>query len=279
MQIDNGFYDKNRRPYYILTPRYTRISNGIRALHLLCHYLNKLGEEAYVLTRETDPELTTPLLSKEIVNRHKSVNRVPIIVYPEVIHGNPMNGSSVVRYVLNHIGLLGGPQRYDKSDMLVYWAAEYVDPARDADPSIILIPTVDTKIFNNENNPQDQERSEVLIYPGRYEQAREEFPSLFKDATVITQEWPHSHEELAALLRRGKVLYCFANSSIVSEALLCGCPIVFKETPFTARPDGVPGINLAFLLPGVTGKDTPEAIEEARKGVVAQILPRRSLVR
>ncbi|MGD1824085.1 Glycosyl transferase family 2 [Chromobacterium violaceum] len=267
MQIDNGFYDKNRRPYYILTPRYTRISNGIRALHLLCHYLNKLGEEAYVLTRETDPELTTPLLSKEIVNRHKSVNRVPIIVYPEVIHGNPMNGSSVVRYVLNHIGLLGGPQRYDKSDMLVYWAAEYVDPARDADPSIILIPTVDTKIFNNENNPQDQERSEVLIYPGRYEQAREEFPSLFKDATVITQEWPHSHEELAALLRRGKVLYCFANSSIVSEALLCGCPIVFKETPFTARPDGVPGINLAFLLPGVTGKDTPEAIEEARKAV------------
>jgi hypothetical protein len=268
MQIDNVFYNEKRRPYYIFAPRYTRISNGIRALHLLCHYLNKLGEEAYVLTLETEPTLSTPLLSKDVVERHKSANRVPIIVYPEVILGNPLNGSSVVRYILNHIGLLGGPQRYEKSDMLVYWAAEYVDTARDPNPSYILIPTVDIKIFNNENNPRDSERNEVLIYPGRYEQAQEAYPSLFEDATVITRDWPHSHEALAALLRRGKVLYCFANSSIVSEALLCGCPVVFKETPFTKRPDGVAGINLAFLLPGVTGDDSPEAIEDARRNAV-----------
>ncbi|MEO2218733.1 hypothetical protein ABGV49_16855 [Chromobacterium vaccinii] len=267
MQTDNGFYSKDRRPYYIFAPRYTRTSNGIRALHLLCHYLNKMGEEAYMLTPETDPGLTTPLLNKKTVNRHKSVNRVPIIVYPEIIHGNPLNGSSVVRYVLNHIGLLGGPQKFEKSDMLVYWAAEYVDCTRDVNPSCILIPTVDIEIFNNENNLQDRDRREVLIYPGRYEQAQKENPLLFQDATVITKDWPSSHEELAALLRRAKVLYCFANSSIVSEALLCGCPIVFKETPFTKRPDGVQGINLAFLLPGVTGEDTPEAIEEARKTV------------
>ncbi|MGC0154886.1 hypothetical protein ACPRNU_20705 [Chromobacterium vaccinii] len=263
MQIEKKFYNENHQPYYICAPGYARVSNGIRAMHLLCHYLNKLGEEAYVFSPETHPALRTPYLTQDIVDRHKASKRSPIVVYPEVVHGNPLNGGAVVRYILNHPGLLGGPKDYPASDMLVFWQHDYVDFAKYPDPSYIFIPSIDTAIFNNDDNPDDGKRHRTLIYPGRYKQAQQDFPELFHDATVITYDWPESHEALAALLREGKVLYTFANSAIISEALLCGCPVVIKETQFTKKPEERAGDMKALALPGVSFVDEPDAIAAA----------------
>lgn len=264
MQIEKKFYNEKHRPYYICAPGYARVSNGVRAMHLLCHYLNKLGEEAYIFTPGTEHSLRTPYLTQEIFQRHQETNRSPIVIYPEVVHGNPFRASAVVRYILNHPGLLGGPKEFDESDMLVFWHQDYVDAAKYVDPSFIFIPSIDTAIFNNEDNAHDADRQKVLIYPGRYHQAKEEFPELFQGAEVITYQWPESHEELAALLRQGKVLYTFANSAIISEALLCGCPVVIKETVFSKKPDERAGVALGLALPGATFDDTPEGIETAR---------------
>ncbi|WP_434632940.1 hypothetical protein [Chromobacterium sp. CV08] len=263
MQIEKKFYNENHQPYYICAPGYARVSNGIRAMHLLCHYLNKLGEEAYVFSPETNPALRTPYLTQDIVDRHKASKRSPIVVYPEVVHGNPLNGEAVVRYILNHPGLLGGPKDYPASDMLVFWQHDYVDFSKYPDPSYIFIPSIDTAIFNNDDNPDDGKRHRKLIYPGRYTRAQQDFPELFDDATVITYDWPESHEALAALLREGKVLYTFANSAIISEALLCGCPVVIKETQFTRKPEERAGDMKALALPGVTFEDAPDAIAAA----------------
>ncbi|UTH76708.1 hypothetical protein [Chromobacterium sp. IIBBL 290-4] len=263
MQIEKKFYNEKHRPYYICAPGFTRVSNGVRAMHLLCHYLNKLGEEAYVFSPETDPKLRTPYLTQDIVDRHKETQRSPIVVYPEVVHGNPLNAAAVVRYILNHPGLLGGPKDYPESDMLVFWHQDYVDAAKYADPSFIFIPSIDTGIFNNDDNAHDEKRDKVLVYPGRYKQAQRDYPELFRDSIVITYDWPQSHEELAALLRQGKVLYTFANSAIISEALLCGCPVVIKETVYSKKPEERAGVALGLALPGATFVDTPDGIAEA----------------
>ncbi|WP_047237695.1 hypothetical protein [Chromobacterium subtsugae] len=268
MQIEKKFYNERHQPYYICAPGYTRVSNGVRAMHLLCHYLNKLGEEAYVFSPETDPKLRTPYLTQDIVDRHKASGRSPIVVYPEVVHGNPLNGKAVARYILNHPGLLGGPKDYDPSDLLVFWHQDYVDYAKYPDPSFIFIPSIDTAIFNNDDNPHDDSRHRVLVYPGRYKHAERDFPALFQNTDVITYEWPQSHEELAALLRQGKVLYTFANSAIISEALLCGCPVVVMETVFSKKPEERAGLALGLALPGVTFEDTPQAIAAAHGKVV-----------
>ncbi|WP_139165775.1 glycosyltransferase family 2 protein [Chromobacterium amazonense] len=265
MQVNSDFFENKHRPYYILAPAYSRQSTGVRVLHLLCHYLNKLGEEAYVLSTQTNPSLRTPLLTQDIVNQHKLSNRSPIAIYPEVLHGNIFGASSVVRYILNHPGLLGGPVDFDKNDMMVFWHEDYVDFSKYADPKYIFIPSIDTTLFNNKNNPHDGFREKKLIFPGRYKQAQQELPELFKDATVITYDWPSSHEDLAALLRRAKVLYTFANSAIISEALLCGCPVVIIETIFTKKPEERAGIAKGTALPGTTYEDSPEAIERARE--------------
>ena len=85
-----------RRPYYIDAPAYRRTSAGIRVMHLLCHALNSIGEEAYVYPTETNPTLNTPLVTPEISARHKAAGREPIVIYPEVVPGNPRRAASVV---------------------------------------------------------------------------------------------------------------------------------------------------------------------------------------
>lgn len=264
MKIEKDIYEASRRPYYVYAPDYIRVSAGIKVMHLLCHYLNKAGEEAYVSTKETDTRLRTPLLTEEILARHKAAGVEPIAIYPEVVHGNPFHAKSIVRYILNHPGLLSGPKDFDASDMLVFYTSEYAITFDIETPMLMFIPTIDTSIFNNKNNPFDQNRKGRLIYPGRYIAAKEQHPELFDGATVITYSWPQDHKELSELLRKSEVLYCFANSAILSESLLCGCPVVLKESPYSQRPSGLDGSNISLLAPGVTGSDLPQDIAAAK---------------
>lgn len=265
----NNTFDESRRPYYILAPGYTRKSAGIRVLHLLCHHLNEKGEDAYICTESVDSSLQTPLLTKEIKEKHKLRGIDPIAIYPEVVHGNPFGAQCVVRYILNHIGLLGGPNTFHATDLHVFFADEYLSKGFDQNSAVFLrVPVFDIKLFNNLNNEKDFDRSGILVYPGRYQDAKKNHGNLFKNATVITRDWPNSHEDLATLLRRSEVLYSFANSAICGEAVLCGCPVVMMESPFTRRPDGYRDENLKnshFSAPGVTWEDTKEAISAARE--------------
>ena len=56
MPVRPHIFETPRRPYYIEAPPYRRTSAGIKVLHLLCHALNRIGEDAYVYTPVTAPQ-------------------------------------------------------------------------------------------------------------------------------------------------------------------------------------------------------------------------------
>ena len=50
--------ERTNIPFYIFAPDYRDSSGGIRVLHYLCHILNEMGEEAYIVNaRKTSPHL------------------------------------------------------------------------------------------------------------------------------------------------------------------------------------------------------------------------------
>ena len=111
------------KPIIIVAPYYTHSSNGIRALHDMCHQINQMGGTAKLLflncdrivggdVKPTDaygmgiptvnPAWNTPVLQNN--ERHLIDNG--IVIYPETMTGNPLNAPRVARWVGNKEGVL-----------------------------------------------------------------------------------------------------------------------------------------------------------------------------
>lgn len=106
--------------FIIVAPAFSENSGGGLFLHHLAHELNQIGEHALLwrlkpLWKEgmikrlrwtlrsgpmkTNPELNTPLA------RQSDVTPESIIVYPEIVLGNPLGANNVVRWLLYKPGL------------------------------------------------------------------------------------------------------------------------------------------------------------------------------
>jgi hypothetical protein len=222
---DRRLYGQLNLPYYCWTPPYRQDSGGVRAMHLLCHALNLLGEEAYVTTTEVHPALRTPMVSQEILTSHVQGGRQPIVVYPEVVHDNPLGAVNVVRYLLAEPALhTGVPIVLQERDLVYTFGPTLVPEGWHADP--LRMPLVDTQIFHDDGVvPGSRVGSAVFI--SRYLQKGGELSPVTSESIEISARYPRGAAELAEVLRSVEVLYMYEYSTITFEALMCGCPVVF----------------------------------------------------
>lgn len=249
-------------PYYVYAPPYRQDSGGVRALHYLCHALNLAGQEAYVVQRPTHPELVTPTLSTSVVATHQDAGRTPIAIYPEVVSGNPLGSDNVVRWLLALPGLYtGGSLELGPRD-LVFALSPNIVP-RGLHAELLRLPLVDTRIFNAPS-PDSASRSGTAVFINRYLDKGGQLDPLTADSIEISYRVaPRDAEELAALLRSVELLYLYEHSTIASESLLCGCPVVYLPNPIFLAERVIPilGGN------GVAWGASPEAIVRAKATV------------
>jgi len=230
-----GFFTATTHPYYICAPNYRQNSAGIRCLHYLCHILNEAGYEAYIAPATvTNPYLRTPGLTRDIATRHFQTGRTPIAVYPEVISGNPLRAPVVARWLLNKPGLLGGDTEYDPAELLFAYDP-WTLPANLQAP-VLRIPSIDTRIFHNRDNPHDGQRKGFCYYANKYLATGAQVdPFLVEHGISLGQDIVRSHEEIASLLRQVEYLYCYEQSALIQEALACGCPVIIKKSEYWTR--------------------------------------------
>lgn len=248
-QPANSFHESHHFPYYIVSPNFSQKSSGPRMLHCLCHMLNELGYEAYITADVCSPWLRTPQLTREVSDRHKATGRFPIAVYPEVARGNPLNVPVVARWILNKAGHLGGDAQFHPDELLFYWDEWVLNGEKNADR--LYLPSVDTRIFNN-HGVRPEEREGFCYYAHKYLH----FGGKIEDritagGTSLCQDIPRTAEEIAAILRRSKVLYCYEPSNIITEAYICGCPTILVDSeylrPFNLGRHGIEQIPEAEI--------------------------------
>lgn len=258
-----NFYSTDHAPYYIFALDYQQQSAGVRALHYLCHALNESGKEAYITCETTSPNLRTPVLTEAVLKQHHTSGRKPIMVYPEIVSGDPMAaGGVVVRWLLNKPGHIGGDTVFPDDNLIFAYAANFLTPGMHGE--ILHIPTYDLTIFNNDNNPDDDKRELVCFYAHKYLIHGGKLTAHVQRAVSLCKDQPLTHTEIAAILRRAKLLYIYEPTALVVEALLCGCPASIIETEYWRSHAG----NFACGVgTGVIMGDDPESVARARESI------------
>jgi hypothetical protein len=204
--------------WYIVTPPYTHASAGVVVLHRLCHKLREIGREAFVSTTGTNPMWNTPHKPAPAPNG--------IVVYPESIGGNPFGARHVVRYVLFYPGKIGsGTTEYDPAELVVY----YGDRFRIGPGPVVIIAATDASLFYDTHEPKTRD----VVFVCKGDPSAAPWPG---GATRITQWWPPTREETAALLRSARRVYSYDScSAILLESTLCGAEVYVPQDGRWAR--------------------------------------------
>ena len=257
----------NKQLFYIYTPAIRLNSAGIRVLHYLCDALNESGQEAWLVLHNpkeninpVDPELNTPIISQEQVDKHLAEGRTPTVIYSETVPGNPLKAKRVIRYLLHFPGALGGTKKFNGNEWLIAYSKKIMDSVDDCHEALFL-PAIKT----SELPPVSKKDPDLhLMYAGKYRAfvGAPANPSEF-DLLEIHRDGPkrQSRSEVLELLSRASSIYVWENSSIATEAVLLGTVCVFVPNPFLGEliADHELGRN------GFAASLDPSEIERAKK--------------
>ncbi len=228
----------SQHPYYIYAPAYRETSAGIVVLHTLCHELNIRGHEAYIVgTAVTNRMMRTPVLTAEHAESHRRRGVVPIVVYPEIVSGNPLGAQVCVRYILNTIGRhTGQPLNEGKEDLIFYYSENFIGNKRKDEVDYLYLPVVDPNLFKPD---PAKIRDKAFVFQYRYPLEKIDFSRFPPGTELMSMANPVSLPELAAKLQTGKVLYSYELSAVCVEAMMCGCPVIYmSEGGLRETPDG-----------------------------------------
>lgn len=262
-----------KAPYYIVAPAYSRFSAGIKALHKLCHLINLSGHNAYLIIHGsypfewridvTNPDLLTPLLTQHIANTHFKRGISPIFIYPDIINGNPYNAQSIVRYLLNYMGLLGGENCFEANELIFSYTQDIANKTG-VPKNVLFIPISDPEIFYPPL--EDAERKGSCFYAHKYKTIHNaKLLNITDNSVEITSDefGALSQNEIAELFRRSEIFYTYENTSLALDAGLCGCPTVFLPNPYLTN-----FLTLEELgNHGLAWGDSAEQINHAKKTV------------
>lgn len=208
----------------ISAPGYTHLSSGVRCLHLLCDRLNRLRISSAITTDIADPRLNTPRTFLGTISEYPTMLDRSIVVYPEVVAGNPLRAKNVVRYLLNKPGFVSdvGIGDYGEGEYYLHYADEFRPPGLKS--RNLRLPLVDTTVFKPLPHPAG--RHGFLLYSARYQPDITALPAWIDNVTLISSARPRGPAALAALYRSSRALIVGERTAAVSEALHCHCPVI-----------------------------------------------------
>lgn len=222
---------KRGNPYYIVSPTYAGNSAGIRALFILCKELNRAGFRAYMVnlghTTTTRPyiglDYAVPVLTAELQRAYEEAGVTPIVVYPEVVEGNPLGAACVVRYLLNFPGALGGATAFAEDEQI--WAYGGLIAEALGTDRILTIPISDPDYWKLDHG--EATRNLSAHYGPKYKELGGTW-SIPEDEFEITRLWPQG-DELREFLMRCKSLTIYENTALAIEGCLAGVDVCWSN--------------------------------------------------
>jgi hypothetical protein len=243
------------KPIFIIwAPSFDDSSGGVIALHMLCRRLNEIGEHA-LIWEPGRPAVTSPLELKEWlkavryeVGRTKRLYRRgpfsnpvakrsdlkdAIVIYPEIVEGNPLGVEKVVRWLLHRPGYHTGQVAYGPHDLYFFYQEAFDDPKLNRFPDNRLTLTWFNEAYTDRGSGE-RSGTAYLIRKG-------EGRPIVHDLTDSTCVDHLSHEGRAEVFRRTKYFFTYDLYTMYGlYAALCGCIPVVVPDPALSKEDWTP---------------------------------------
>jgi hypothetical protein len=234
---------RTRPEFIIFTPSYSETVGGIIALHVLCQRLNELGYSAALWPSETPTRLQfnwQSLAAKADYYLHRRWRwfwqgpfssplahardvRSAVVVYPEIVAGNPLGAKKIARWFLHKPGFHSGEVRFGTNEIYFFYDAYFNNADLNPHADHLLRLTYINPAYK-QTNFGPRSGSCVLIRKGK-DRVLDQHPP---GAIVIDDM---THEEKAAVFNQTERLYSYDQHTFYSVyAAICGCvPIIVPE--------------------------------------------------
>jgi len=218
----------------IFTPSYNESSGGAIVLHKLCSILNELGYESYVtpLFHEFDkktfkqrikrffkkfkinPAFNTPVYTKSIEGKDDW-----IVIYPELVFGNPLKAKNIVRWFLHQPGFHTSKVSYGKGEFYFKFNTAIDDfqyPGSVTSENELKVIHYPLEHFNEENIPLTRSGRAYCLRKGKHK-----YTSSIHDKDILIDG--KSHENVAEIFKKVETFVSYDTYTAYSIfAVLCG---------------------------------------------------------
>lgn len=241
--------------FVVFASPYNEESGGNIVLWLLCERLRKLGFDAYIWpstamynyiprswkdvgrillhvrdlitgSKVKSGPFSLPIATRDIV-------RDSILVYPEVVNGNPLRGRKIVRWFLHRPGHHTGTIRFGRNELYFFYQDAFNDPDINPDSGNRLTITYLHPAYQN-LCAGDRSTTCVLVRKGK-----DRLGSVALRGDVIIDGM--SHEQIAAEFNKAGFLQSLDQYSMYSIfAAICGCTPVIEPMPGVSKKQWFP---------------------------------------
>lgn len=288
-----------KRRIVIYSPR--QKWGGPIVLHVLCKCLNELGYDATVFYSDVGVKNdcknrvtywrkiigyyikdTTKIVLSKIDSKNRAIyngyrnyaihgckrkftpfiKENDIVIYPDIVYGNPLGAKNVVRYLLYYYQYKNDPKAYDDTDIFVAFREEFNDNELNHDNFIMTIPYFDLEYYKQTNFAKREGKCYII----RKGKDRDDLPSSL-DGIIIDDL---AEDDKIKVFNESE--YCISydlQTAYSSLAALCGCksvivPLIGK-TPESYRNSDDPRYGVAVGFSNEQLRYAEETIEDLRK--------------
>lgn len=255
--------------YIVQAPSFYEASGGRIFLHELVHALNMRGEDAKLVPMDpvikmskrkrlkrlltggepfkTNPELNTPVGTKADVGPNT------VVMYPEIVLGNPLNARFVARWLLYQPG---GNHPYEFTENEMYFRVdEFADDPELTGGAPDLFMWKVNRTYRNENRP-DRKGACFMVRKGTHVPRH----PITEDAIKVDGL---THEELNEIFNQCDTFYSYDDATMYSQyAAVAGCLSVVLPSGDASRDAMLENHMMGRY--GIAYGLEPEKLEHAR---------------
>lgn len=274
---------------FICAPSFDENSGGSVVLHRLCHIINEFSQHSAFLVqlkpsysgkttiKKLLQQLKWNIHSKLLFKTHTEWNtplwnakKIPedsVVIYPEIVNGNPLGAKHVVRWLLHQPGFHTSIINYEAGEIYYKFNSAIKDFHRDGaftsqhELKVIYYPI---DIYNESNDIRDIDCC-YLVRKGIYKEQIHPVNAVRIDGLT--------HKEVAAIFKRSKKFICYDDYTAYSIfAVLCGCPSYIVPAPGQSIEEWYPNISDRYGISFGFTKEQEEWAENTRENVYSHIL-------